>query len=255
MSCNIRTSRANDGDNNWEHRQDVALKVLQAQDPDVVCFQEMTDRQYYTLGAALSGFSSVRATDEPVGGDPVNTIFLRSSLFRTVSVGSYWLSKTPHIPGSKSWRSACVRMVTWVRLRDVANGGEYRIVNTHFDHVSQKARVNQARIIVQDCRAYPDAYPQLLTGDLNCNYRNRAISLLRAGGFRDTYERVHGTFDPGPTYHGFRGPEFDSRDGKIDWILFKGKLSVADAQVVMDNVGGRYPSDHYFITADVFPAA
>jgi endonuclease/exonuclease/phosphatase family metal-dependent hydrolase len=166
-----------------------------------------------------------------------------------VAAGGYWLSERPHVPGSKSWGSACVRLATWARLVERATGLEFRFVNTHLDHVGQQARENQARLIAEDASAYPADYPQVLTGDMNCDARNPAIAAFRAGGWRDTYGAVHGTEDPGPTYHGFAGPRHDDGTGKMDWVLVKGGFRALAAEVVRDSRDGRFPSDHYFVGA------
>jgi endonuclease/exonuclease/phosphatase family metal-dependent hydrolase len=144
-----------------------------------------------------------------------------------------------------------VRLATWVLLRERGSGALWRVVNTHLDHVSQRARVGQARVLARDCRVWPDEVCQVLTGDMNCDSRNRAIAVLRRAGFRDTYEAVHGTADPGYTFHRFEGPAFESRTGKMDWVLVRGRARVTAAEVVQDAVEGRYPSDHYFVTADL----
>ena len=125
------------------------------------------------------------------------------------------------------------------------------MINTHLDHISQPARENQARLIAEDACAFADDYPQLLTGDMNCDTTNPAIDAFKAGGFFDTYAKVHGTEDPGHTYHYFHGPAHESTIGKMDWVLARGNVAVNDAQVIDDNDNGRYPSDHYFVSATV----
>ncbi|MCX7030062.1 MAG: endonuclease, partial [Spirochaetes bacterium] len=130
---------------------------------------------------------------------------------------------------------------------------ELRIVNTHLDHISQRARVHQAGMIAQDCFAYPPGYPQVLTGDFNCDHRNPAVAVLLKSGFRDTYETVHGTSDPFGTFHGFRGRDYQGRIGKMDWVMVRGDCAVRAAEIVTDSENGRYPSDHFFVSADIAP--
>jgi endonuclease/exonuclease/phosphatase family metal-dependent hydrolase len=126
-------------------------------------------------------------------------------------------------------------------------------VNTHLDHISQRARVHQARMIAQDCSAYPPAYSQVLTGDFNCDHRNPAIAVLLKSGFRDTYEAVHGTANPFGTYHGFHGRDYVDRVGKIDWVMVRGDCAIRTAEIVTDSENGRYPSDHFFVLAVIEP--
>ena len=251
LTCNVRCFGAQDGLNSWACRKDLCARVIQSRSPDIICFQELWAEQYADLSAAFPGYATFGMFDEPLGRRPMNGIFFRADAFTLLVSGGYWLSETPHVPGSKSWESACVRQANWIRLEDRATGTSFRVVNTHLDHISQAARENQARLIVEDASAYPQDYPQLLTGDMNCDCRNAAIATLKAGGWVDTFSQVHGTDDPGHTFHAFHGPEYHSAIGKMDWIFAKGALHVLDAEIIKDSEGGRFPSDHYFVSATV----
>jgi hypothetical protein len=89
------------------------------------------------------------------------------------------------------------------------------------------------------------------TGDMNADWTNDAIAVFRRGGWSDTYAAVHGTGNPGHTFHAFLGPSFVSDIGKMDWIFTRGAVAVTQAEVVMDSENRRYPRDHYFIAATV----
>jgi endonuclease/exonuclease/phosphatase family metal-dependent hydrolase len=39
--------------------------------------------------------------------------------------------------------------------------------------------------------------------------------------------------------------------GKIDWIFARGATRVVGAAIIRDSRDGRFPSDHYFVSADV----
>jgi len=251
LTCNIRYFGAQDGANAWPLRKELCAEVIRSRSPHVICFQEMWGEQFDDLATALPEFATFAMADEPTGRRPMNAIFYRRDAFRRISAGGYWLSETPHVPGSSSWDSACVRLANWVRLEDRATGAEFRVVNTHLDHVSQLARENQARLIVEDAAAYGDSYPQLLTGDMNADYTNPAIAVIRRGGWNDTYAAIHRTEDPGYTYHAFQGPEFVSRIGKMDWIFARGAIAVTAAEVISNGRDGRFPSDHYFVAATI----
>lgn len=251
MTCNIRYLGGNDGEDGWEFRKEFCAEVIRSREPQLVCCQEVWREQFDDLSAALPEFASFGVVDEPLGRNPVNAVFYRRDLFRCISQGGYWLSETPHVTGSSSWESSCVRLANWVRLEEIASGKEFRMVNTHLDHVSQPAREGQARVICEDAAAYPDDYVQFLTGDMNCDATNRAIGIFAETGWRDSYETVHGTVDPGFTYHGFRGPAFESKIGKMDWVFVRGAVEVVGAEVIDDGRAGHFPSDHYFISAEV----
>ncbi len=250
-SCNIRCFGAKDGDNDWIHRKDLCIDVIRAQEADIICFQEMRAPQFADVAPAFPEFAIYSLVDEPQGRHPQNAIFYRSDRYDLISAGGYWLSETPHVPGSKSWQSCCVRLANWVRLEARDTRAEFRVVNTHLDHRSQEARENQAAMIVEDAQAYADDYPQLLTGDMNCDAGNQAIEVFRSGGWQDTYGQVHGHEEPGYTHHGFEGDQHVSSVGRIDWIFGRGNLMASGAEVIRDARDGRYPSDHYFINAVV----
>jgi len=251
LTCNIRCFGAEDGKNNWVYRKKFCVEVMEAQSPDIICFQEMWAEQFTDMFSLLPGFESYAMVDEPNGRRPLNCIFYRSNAFTRISAGGFWLSETPHVAGSKSWDSACVRLANWIRLEDCATGMEFRVVNTHLDHVSQVAREHQAGLIVEDAGAYPEDYVQILTGDMNCDSRNKVIDIFKAGGWIDTYNCVHGTEDPGHTYHEFLGHKYNSPIGKMDWIFTKGPSKVTGATLITDSVDGKYPSDHYFVSATI----
>ncbi len=251
LTCNIRYFGAKDGSNSWAQRKGLCVEVIRSQMPDIICVQEMWSQQFADISSRLPEYRSYAMIDEPVGRHPQNCIFYHRDAYTPISTGGYWLSESPHIAGSKSWDSACVRLANWIQLKDRAMGSELRVVNTRLDHVSQMAREHQARLIVEDSSAYMEDYPQILTGDMNCDFRNRAIDVLKAGGWIDTYCCVHGTENPGHTYHGFLGAKYDSAIGKMDWILMRGRMKAIDAEVITDSISGKFPSDHYFVSATV----
>jgi endonuclease/exonuclease/phosphatase family metal-dependent hydrolase len=211
----------------------------------------MQDKQFFDTTEALPEYKTYAMDSKPTGHHPQNCIFYHADTYTRISVGGYWLSESPHIAGSKSWDSAVVRLANWIRLKNRTTGSELRVINTHLDHVSQIAREHQARLIVEDSTAYPEDYPQILTGDMNCDFKNRAIDIFKAGGWIDTYGCVHGIEEPGHTYHEFLGPKYDSAIGKIDWIFMRGGMDAIGARVITDSINGRFPSDHYFVSATV----
>jgi endonuclease/exonuclease/phosphatase family metal-dependent hydrolase len=251
MTCNIRYFGAPDGENHWTYRRNLCAEVIRSRSPHVICFQEVAREQFLDLARAFPDHATFGTVDEPQGHNPVNAIFYRRDAFELISAGAYWLSQTPHIAGTRSWDSDCVRLANWVYLLELGSRHEFRVINTHLDHVSQVARENQARLLTEDAGAYADAFPQLLTGDMNCDTTNRAIAILQEGGWRDTYGAVHGPEDPGHTFHRFLGPAFSSSVGKMDWIMARGGVTVLGAEVVRDAQDGRFPSDHYFVSAEV----
>src|SRR5690625_4682279 len=110
LTCNIRTFGAKDGENHWSHRKDICAGVISSKAPDIICFQEMWHEQFADLTNALPEFASYGKADEPTNRRPMNCIFYKKDAYTLISAGGFWLSKTPHITGTKSWDSTCVRL-------------------------------------------------------------------------------------------------------------------------------------------------
>ncbi len=250
MTCNVRTSLADDGPDHWSLRRHFCIDAIRAQSADLLGFQELQRDQFDDLDSGFSDFTAWGLVDEPHTDSPVNAILFKTERFDLVSQGGFWLSETPHVTGSRSWDSACVRLANWVRLKDRETGVDFRFINTHLDHVSQTAREQQARLIVEDAAAYPERYPQLLTGDMNCDSSNAAIECFRQEGWSDTYGALHGNGNP-DTFHGFHGADYDGASGKIDWIFARGRVAPIASHIIREQRDGRYMSDHDFVRADV----
>ena len=257
LSCNVRRNMPEDEEsgNGWDARRDLCAEIIRAQRADVVCLQESVNPQWKDLSNRLPGFSSFGLANPDKVFNPTNAILFERARLDMVSAGGFWLSETPHVAGSKSWDSARPRFVNWACLRELNSGVEFRVWNGHLDHIGQVARENQARLIVQAGEVFGKDLPQLLTGDFNADAANPAIEVVKAGGWLDTHA-VNGPGDPGFTFHAFLGPRFAEEPkerikGKIDWIFCRGAVKALASEIIRDGRDGRYPSDHYFISAEV----
>ena len=61
--------------------------------------------------------------------------------------------KRRKFPVKKGWDAVCVRIVTWVHLKEIKTGNTFYVFNTHFDHVGDTARLESARLIKQEIKA------------------------------------------------------------------------------------------------------
>jgi endonuclease/exonuclease/phosphatase family metal-dependent hydrolase len=250
LTCNIRSSRQDDGANAWMYRRDICVAVFMSREPSIVCFQELSFTKFQDIKGHLRDYDYHGVMDEAHSDNPRNAIFFRKDLLRPVAAGGFWLSEHPHVTGSKSWGSTYPRTANWIRLRSaMAQTGEFRVINTHLDHTSEAIRVNQIQVILDDACAFTASYPQVLAGDLNSDASGEVMRVLEGGGFTDTYAAVHKTKEPGPTHHAFTGDNCTSTAGKIDWILVRGPVEVVDSEIIKDTREGRFPSDHYFVSA------
>lgn len=258
LSCNVRVpqpedERAGDG---WAARRELCGDVIVNQHADIVCLQEARGYQVDELKRRLPEFDATgmsHPTQEVVQN---NAIMYSRERFELISSGGFWYSEQPHVAGSKGWDTASPRHANWARFRmrgeNSKDANEFIVWNTHFDHKGQQAREEQARMTVEAATAFdPVGIPQVLVGDMNAKMDNRAIITLKEGGWEDTYAKIHGSADPGFTFHGFLGERRKTKNGggKIDWIFTRGGFQALGAEIIRDGRDGRYPSDHYFLSA------
>lgn len=262
LSCNIRVDVPADrktGDN-WDARKDLCADVIRAQKPDIVCLQECHTKAFADLLQRLPGYATyglANPTPE-YGYSPNNPILYSAKRYTLITCGGFWLSETPHLPGSKSWDSAVVRFVNWVELKDRASGQVFRVWNSHLDHLGAEARRQGAKLIVEAAAAMPKGLPQVFTADANCKEDSAPMQNFFSAGWTNTYAVVHGPEDPGYTFHGFKGkerfgpnPTPEQKGKRIDWILTHGPITTTDAGILRDSRKGHYPSDHYFMSATI----
>ncbi|HOC56771.1 MAG TPA: endonuclease/exonuclease/phosphatase family protein [Verrucomicrobiota bacterium] len=266
LSCNIRVALPEDdaAGNGWKARRKLCLEVIRAQKPDLICCQEVLREQMDDLTRGLPEFASfgfegseMDARKEGYQGIAKNPIFYARERYELVSAGGFWLSETPHLPGSLSWESARARHVNWVRLRERASRRQFRVLSTHLDHRSQPAREEQIKMILAEAAHYAPDFPQLLAGDFNASAANTVLKLALEAGWTDSHTAAPGPRDDGNTTHGFLGPKYTPkteagrRKGPIDFILTRGPVSTLEWKIIRDGRDGRYPSDHYFLAAKV----
>ena len=254
MSFNIRYGTANDGSNNWENRKETVFDVLKKQNCDIVGLQEALQFQIGDILSAIPQYAMVG-----VGRDDGKTkgeyaaILYRHDRFELDEFGTFWLSDTPEVPGSITWGNACTRICTWTRLIDKKSGAAFYTYNLHLDHVSQPSREKSAALLVQRINSRKHKDPFIVTGDFNTAEDNPVILYLKGKAaldnpisMVDTFRVLHPDTKNVGTYHSFKG----GREGdKIDYIFTTPDVKVLEAEILHDNVEGRYPSDHYPVTA------
>jgi endonuclease/exonuclease/phosphatase family metal-dependent hydrolase len=209
-SYNIRFEQGDKGTQNaWTERSADVVKLIEKLDLDAFGLQEVCSGQADYLTNNLPQYTMVGAYRE--GGKrkgQATPVFYRKDRFNAVKSGTFWLSETPDVPGSKSWDTACPRICTWVRLTDKVTGRTFCFANTHTDHNSELARTEGMKLIMKRMREFaPDGMPVVFTGDHNCGEWEETAKIASAV-LRDT---VHATETPpvGPyrTYNGFRWRE------------------------------------------------
>lgn len=260
MTFNIRLGTAKDGPNHWKHRRGMVFDVLRKHRPDLVGMQEVIRFQLDEILEAVPEYGAFGAgREDGKSAGEYSPILYRKGRFRVLEEGTFWLSETPEVPGSKSWDTACTRVCTWGRFADSASGRTFYLYNTHLDHVSQPARENGVALILERMRSRKHADPVFFTGDFNAGEDNPVVRKVlqsarqesgsrRALVFRDSFRVVHPDEKVVGTFNRWMG----RTDGaKIDYVFVSEAIEVKSAKILHDNKDGRYPSDHYPVIAVV----
>ncbi len=257
MAFNLRFA-SDTGPNAWPDRRPVVRNLLLSQRPHVIGTQEGLYEQLKDIGEDLPArYDSIGLGRDGGSRGEAMQVFYDTDRLEPLEYDHYWLSDTPEVIGSQTWGGCCPRMVTWVRFRDLADGGELYVLNTHLEAFDATARALSADLVLQ--RAVEDFDPDLpvvLTGDFNePAAEGRAVydTLVTDGPFVDTWETAQTRSELFGTFHGYN-PLTPGGD-RIDWVLTT--PDVVTRHVELDTYArrGQLPSDHLPVVADlVLPA-
>jgi endonuclease/exonuclease/phosphatase family metal-dependent hydrolase len=256
MSFNLRLDVASDGPNAWPHRRDWVASLIRFHAPDAVGVQEALANMLTDLDARLPGFARVGVgrADGRAGGE-FSAILYRSDRLAMLDNGTFWLSPTPEVAGSKGWDAAIERVATWARFRDRATGCTHVHLNTHFDHIGEQARQESARLIRRRLDSLADGLPVIVTGDLNADPQSVAYRVFTrdtVGGnapLRDGFTVSRGGhYGPTSTWTAFKAIEPGRR---IDYVLVSERIPVLSHGILPDSWDGRFPSDHLPVLASI----
>ncbi len=253
MSFNIRLNTTSDSLNAWPYRKDkVAQQVLFYQ-THLLGVQEALHLQMQDLQQRLPGYKYVGVgRDDGKEKGEYSAIFYDTSRLQALQSGTFWLSETPEVPGSKSWDAAITRVASWARFRDKKGGKEFFAMNTHFDHMGKVARAESARLLLQRMHQMAGTLPVVLTGDFNAKPSEEPIkiltdstALLQVQDTKALSQMPH--YGPDGTFNGWGPKETDNEP--IDFIFIRNGFEVLRHATLSQSWNGRFSSDHFPVFA------
>ena len=254
MTFNIRYGTADDGENSWDFRKDIAFEVVRESDADFIGLQEAMVFQIEAILQNCPEYRSFGVTREvdPAAGE-ASPILYKASKWEMTAGNTLWLSETPEVPGSKSWDSALPRIFTWGRFMHKENKRMLLVINTHYDHISQKARYHSSRVIVNFIYNNKEETGTLLLGDFNAAEDHPPVVYLTHNPvlpLSDVYRSLHQEpREDDMTFYGWQ--EHIKGTGKrLDYIFCTEELQPLSSEVVQFNMKGRFPSDHMPVIAE-----
>ncbi len=248
MTLNLRFGLAQDGPNRWDHRKKAFPALLRKYASDIIGFQEANDFQIDFLKDLLSDYAYI-GQRSPAPSFWQNNILFYKRPWQCVADDHFFLSATPDIP-SRMPKSRWPRQGTIGVFKYPSLDRVIVCANTHFDF-EPAVQTASALIVLERLNAISAGHPTILMGDFNthpdspCHQVFTAATHLPGRGaapFRNIWQDSF----PG-TFHGFTGRS-DSRH--IDWVLYRGPLSLNACRVIRDPFNSVYPSDHFPVQAD-----
>lgn len=249
MSFNIRLGRILDGQNRWYRRRELVFGVISDFAPHVLALQEVSTFQLTELLEEFPSFAAI--ADKRYGGRWSGTygpILFDAKRLEPAQSGDFWLAPNPDGHRARGWDAAVPRICTWVVLSDRSDRRTFAAFNSHFDQAGPQARVESARLVVSRMAELAHL-PRLVAADLNADETTEPARVFADAGYRDTFRVLHPDAEA-LTYHGFRGRGARTL-GKIDYLFCDEHWDVLSASVVRDGQEGRFPSDHFPVTAQV----
>jgi endonuclease/exonuclease/phosphatase family metal-dependent hydrolase len=248
MTFNVRVP-VDTGMNAWASRRDLMVRVIEAEHPDLLGTQELTEEQGEYLAAHLPGYAWFGQGREGGTKGEHMGVFYRTDRLEVLQSGDFWLSDTPDVPGSRTWGQPYPRMVTWAEFRLRDGGGTFHYFNTHFPYRPEdvRPRMLSADEILRRIGKLPAGARVILAGDFNCG-PDTPVHAVLTRSLHDAWMTAGTRSGPDKTFHNFTG----NPDQRIDWILSRGFKAVA-VRTVTTHEGARYPSDHFPVVAEFVP--
>ena len=228
----------------WSRRQPLIRQLLSRERPTLLGTQEALPDQALFISAVLGphyrriGYG--RNADGTGEGCP---LFYDSRRLRLESWRQIALSETPDVAGSRSWGNMIPRIAVVARFTDVKTGAPLRVINTHFDHLSRRARLHSAEQLA--ALATSSDEPVIVMGDTNTDIGTAPFEAIAgdAGPLVDAWAAAGIRLTPPwGTFSNYRAPKTDRK--RIDWILVSPGIEVREAAINAARFDGAAASDH-----------
>ncbi len=254
MSFNIRYDNPNDGKQNWHHRKENIVRMINFYDLDIIGMQEVLINQLDFLKTNLSQYNIVGVgRDDGKEKGEFAPVFFNKYRFKQLKSGTFWLSETPG-KVSKGWDADLERIATWVILKDKTTGTEFIFMNTHFDHRGKQARIESSKLLKQKSIELAGDLPLILTGDFNLIPESEGIKTLIEPNGKNTLFNSSSlattSYGPNWTTCGFDNRPFEKRK-VIDYIFLRHVEKVNKYAVFSEMLNDIYLSDHCPVFAQI----
>lgn len=216
----------------------MILDTIAEEAPDILCFQEATEKSVGFLRKYLSPAYTVLLTQREEGLTGEGLAFAyRPDKCSLYGLEVFWLSPTPGEIASKFLgQSKHSRICQRLLFKNEQTGTVFALYNLHLEEISEDVRVQQMELVLS--RQAEEKVPTLLLGDLNTTPNGKVIAVCKEHGLMDL------TADIPYSFHRF------GQEGvqlKLDYILTNPATAAKSCSVrPWDQcLNGIYLSDHF----------
>ncbi len=277
MSFNVQTE--NGTQVRADIRADMLRDLLDEYMPDSIGLQEVTTLWRGMMDNFIFNKSYASVGEPRTPGGEANPIYYRVDKYELIDSGTFWLSDTPDVSGSKFEGSQYVRICTWAHLRDLVTGNEFIHFNTHLDSLGgsdgRALRKQQIIVILKFLQRFGDL-PMILTGDLNqaaVNSDGQKYSVYKTltGIKKFTLDDGTEAFSPfsNARYdapdnmpegfcatmvasHNPNGTKYNPAKEPVDYVLYSpNSLTALSYKIRLYDRHGIYLSDHLPVICDI----
>ena len=241
LTLNLRFGLADDGTHNWRCRKKGFRPFLEKYRADFIGFQEVNDFQIDFLQNILTEYNFIGKRSPSPSFWQNNVIFYQKN-WHCTRYEHFFLSPTPWVP-SRYRKSIWPRQCTIGMFK--TDRRQLICVNTHFDF-DVSVQIKSANLILDRLSYLPKDVPVILMGDFNSAPFSPCYNIFTEHDKNTTTEKAYfkNAFKKPflGTHHGFTG---NTKGDHIDWILYRGKITLINSLVIQDTFKQIYISDHF----------
>lgn len=245
-SINIRVPTAKDSINHWKNRKTIMIDFLKKEGFDIMCLQEVSSGQMKYITSSMTEYDCIGDSPTVVKGEEYLPIYYKKSILVCLDSGSFWLSQTPNIFGSKGWEGRHTRRVTWSKFISKLDSCVFYVVNTHLDHVGKVANEKGMEVIKCWMDSIAIDFPVLICGDMNCT--SKSPTYFKALNYKfhmyDAYQVAKCRNGVNYSFHAF-GKRKKNVRRMSDFFFVTSQFDVNEINIPEEHsINGVYLTDH-----------
>lgn len=249
MTFNIRYNNPKDNENNWEHRKNDVINLINNYRPDILGIQEGRSDQVWFIEKNISHYKRIGLGRNGTTKGEYSCIFYDSGKLKLIEHNTIWLSETPS-KVSIGWDASTTRICTYGAFVYNRKKDTIHVFNTHFDRSGRIAKEKSAELILSKINEFGlNDSKVVVMGDLNSLPNTNPIKKLEnnlADAQKISEQPLQG---PQGTFNYFR-PNYTPKS-QIDYIFIK-NLKVKSYMHIDDKTqNNRWLSDHLPVMVEI----